>query len=127
MIPREISIEYSASEFGLESLLRLDKCGGFIAKQGLIEWNERGFKNASTTLEIDRVKDTDARGSEAIYQDGKVVGRVTSGGYGWCTEKSLALALVDTGLHEIGTELELNTRGIIQSHGDRGVSLRYPK
>ena len=38
------------------------------------------------------------------------MGRATSGGYGWRTQKSLALGH-DTGLHEIGTELEIEILG----------------
>ncbi len=71
-----------------------------------IEWRDKGFKNAFVTLEIHTVVDADARGSEAIYKDGKLAGRATSDGYGWRTQKSLALGH-DTGLHEIGTELEI--------------------
>ncbi len=100
MIPREISIEYLASESGLDRFVRLDKEVDFIGKQALIEWRDKGFKNAFATLEIHAVVDTDARGSEAIYKDGKLVGRAISGGYGWRTQKSLAFGLVDTGLHE---------------------------
>jgi glycine cleavage system aminomethyltransferase T len=39
-------------------------------------------------------EDVDACGSEAIYQDGRVVDRATSGGYSWRTQKSLAPGLV---------------------------------
>ena len=38
--------------------------------------------------------DADARGSEAIYLGDELVGRATSGGYGWRVGKSLALAMV---------------------------------
>ncbi len=54
----------------------------FIAKQALIDWQCRGVKNAFVSLEVHGVVDAGARGSEAIYKDGKVVGRATSGGAG---------------------------------------------
>ena len=38
--------------------------------------------------------DADARGSESVTKDGAMIGRTTSGGYGWRTGKSLALAMV---------------------------------
>ena len=39
--------------------------------------------------------DADASGYEPIWQDGKLVGFVTSGGYGHTTGKSLAMAMID--------------------------------
>ncbi|MEJ0048529.1 MAG: glycine cleavage T C-terminal barrel domain-containing protein [Rhodospirillales bacterium] len=36
-----------------------------------------------------------------------MVGRTTSGGYGWRVEKSLALAMVRPDLGDIGTELDV--------------------
>ena len=39
--------------------------------------------------------ETAPRGSEPIYLGDELVGRATSGGYGWRVGKSLALAYVD--------------------------------
>ncbi|MDO7585669.1 MAG: hypothetical protein MUQ92_06915, partial [Oceanospirillaceae bacterium] len=49
--------------------------------------------------------------SEAIYKNGEVVGRATSGGYGWRVGKSLALGMVEPELAIIGTELEIEILG----------------
>jgi dimethylglycine dehydrogenase len=46
---------------------------------------------------------------ERHSQNGKDVGCATSGGYGWHIGKSLAL--VNTGLHQIGTELDIEILG----------------
>ena len=77
-----MSIKYSAFESGSDRFVGLDKEADFAGKQTLIEWQERGFKNAFVTLEAEGVVDADARGPKAIYKDGKRVGRATSGGYG---------------------------------------------
>jgi len=74
-------------------------------------WQKRGSDNGFVTMEVLGVVDADARGSEAIYNDGEVVGRGTSGGYGWRCEKSLALGLVRVDLAKIGTELEIDILG----------------
>ena len=111
LIPREMSIEYSAFESGLDRFVRLDKENDFIGKEALSAWEERGADNGFVTLEVFGVTDADARGSEAIYKDGKVVGRATSGGYGWRCDKSLALGLVQKDLTAIGTELEIEILG----------------
>ena len=42
--------------------------------------------------------DADARGNEPVYQNNKVVGVITSGGYGFRTKKSLAFAYVKSDL-----------------------------
>ena len=111
LIPREMSIEYAALESGLDRFVRFDKTGDFIGKQALLDWRARGFENAFVTLEVHDVTDADARGSEAIYRDGELVGRATSGGYGFRTEKSLALGLVRPALAEIGTQLQIEILG----------------
>ena len=70
-----------------------------------------GVKNRSVTLEVHGVTDADARGSEPVYKGGELVGRTTSGGYGWRVSKSLALAMLRPDLGEPGTELDLTILG----------------
>ena len=111
LIPREMSIEYSAYESGLDRFVRLDKEADFIGKNALKEWQDRGAINGFVTMEVLGVTDADARGSEAIYKDGMVVGRGTSGGYGWRCGKSLALGIVRKDLTAVGTELEIEILG----------------
>ena len=111
LIPREMSIEYSAFESGLDRFIRLDKESDFIGRQALIDWQNRGAKNAFVTLQVDDITDADARGSEGLYKGGELVGRATSGGYGFRVEKSLALGLVKPELATIGTTLEIEILG----------------
>jgi dimethylglycine dehydrogenase len=111
LIPREMSIEYSALESGLDRFVKLDKDYDFVGKQGLLDWQKRGFENCFATLEVHGVTDADARGSEGLYQDGQLVGRATSGGFGFRTNKSLALGLVKAAYGAIGTELEIEILG----------------
>jgi dimethylglycine dehydrogenase len=62
-------------------------------------------------MEVHGVTDADARGSEPIFRGDELVGRVTSGGYGWRCGKSLALVMVRPDLGEPGTELEITILG----------------
>jgi dimethylglycine dehydrogenase len=110
LIPRELSIEYSAFESGLQRFVHLNK-GQFIGRDGLVDWQQRGFRNRFVTMEVHDVGNADARGSEPIYHDGELVGRCTSGGYGWRLDKSLALGMVRPDLGEPGTELEVGILG----------------
>lgn len=106
LIPRELSIEYAAAESGLQRFVPLDR-GDFLGRDGLVAWEKRGLKNRLVTLEVHGVTDADARGSEPIRLKGELVGRSTSGGYGWRVGKSLALAMVRPDLAALGTELEI--------------------
>ena len=106
LIPRELSIEYSAHESGLDRFISLKK-PGFFGKDALLAWRDKGLANRLVTLEVHGVTDADARGSEAIYRGDALVGRVTSGGYGWRCGKSLALAMISPDLGEPGTQLEV--------------------
>ena len=87
LIPRELSIEYCALESGLDRFVKLDKAGGFLGRNAVVEWRERGFANAFVTLEVHGTDGFDARGSEAIYQGDELVGRATSGGFGGAYEQ----------------------------------------
>ena len=113
LIPRELSIEYAALESGLDRFVALDK-GDFIGRDGLLAWRDRGFANRYVTLEVHRVTDADARGSEPIWQGDSLVGRATSGGYGWRVGKSLALAYVRPDLATPGTTLDIEILGTRQ-------------
>jgi dimethylglycine dehydrogenase len=111
LIPREMSIEYAALESGLDRFVRLDKEHDFIGKQALSAWRERGFDHCFVTLEVHGVTSADARGSEGLFKGGEMVGRATSGGYGFRLQKSLALGLVRPEFAQVGTELEVEILG----------------
>ncbi|MEO1105705.1 MAG: glycine cleavage T C-terminal barrel domain-containing protein, partial [Pseudomonadota bacterium] len=110
LIPRELSIEYSPLESGLDRFVKLDK-GDFIGRDGLIAWQERGFANRFVTMEVEEDGESDARGSEPILMGGELVGRCTSGGYGFRTGKSLALGMVRPDLGEIDSEVDITILG----------------
>ena len=109
LIPRELSIEYSAFESGLDRFIRLEK-NEFI---GLTALRERQNSPAwrFVTLEVHGVSDADARGSEPIFRNGELIGRATSGGYGWRLGKSLALAMIKPDLAELGSDVEISILG----------------
>jgi len=110
LIGRELSIEYAALESGLDRFVHLNK-GEFLGRDGLTQWQQQGFKNRFVTLQVDGVTDADARGSEPIFRNGKLVGRATSGGFGWRLGKSLSLGMVDPELGELGTEFDIRILG----------------
>ena len=111
VIPKEMSIEYSAFESGLDRFIKLDKSSDFIGKNALKKSMEDANKNNFVTLEVLDTKDADARGSEGIFKNGELVGRATSGGFGFRINKSLALGLVQSEYSKIGEKLEIEILG----------------
>ena len=110
-IRRELSIEYSAYEFGLDRFVHPNK-GDFLGRDALVAWREHGLTmDRSSRWRCDGVTDADARGSEPIYRDGELVGRATNGGYGLRIGKSLALAMVRPDHAADGTALEITILG----------------
>ena len=110
MVGTELSIEYAALESGLDRFVRLDK-DDFTGRDGLLAWRDRGFSNAFVTLAVDGPDDADPIGNNPLYVDGEMVGRATSGNYGFRLEQSLALAMVRPELAEVGASLEIEILG----------------
>ena len=72
LVPRELSIEYSAYESGLDRFVHPNK-GQFIGRDALVEGREKGLNWNFVTMEVHGVTDgeSDARGSEPIYAQGQ--------------------------------------------------------
>jgi dimethylglycine dehydrogenase len=112
LVPRELSIEYSAYESGLDRFVHPAK-GPFIGRDALVAAKEKGLNWNFVTMEVHGVTDTDsdARGSEPLYVNGQLIGRATNGGFGYRVNKSLALGMVKPEHSAIGTELEIKILG----------------
>ena len=112
LVPRELSIEYNAYESGLDRFVHPNK-GQFIGRDALVAAKEKGLNWNFVTMEVHGVtdKDSDARGSEPLYHNGKLIGRATNGGFGFRVNKSLALGMVQPEHAAIGTELEIKILG----------------
>ncbi len=112
LVPRELSIEYSAYESGLDRFVHPDK-GPFIGREALIEGKQKGLNWNFVTMEVHGVtdRDSDARGSEPIYHKGELIGRATNGAFGFRVNKSLALGMVRPEHAAVGTKLEIKILG----------------
>jgi dimethylglycine dehydrogenase len=108
LVPRELSIEYSAYESGLDRFVHPNK-GQFIGRDALVAGREKGLNWNFVTMEVHGVTDADSdvRGSEPIYSNGKLIGRATNGGFGWRVNKSLGLGMVKPDFSALGAELEI--------------------
>jgi dimethylglycine dehydrogenase len=112
LVPRELSIEYSAYESGLDRFVHPNK-GNFIGRDALVEGKAKGLNWNFVTMEVHGITDgdSDARGSEPLYHKGKLIGRATNGGFGFRVSKSLALGMVQPAFAAVGTELEIKILG----------------
>jgi len=90
----DLFTEYTVLESSLGYFVKLQK-GEFIGKAAIEKQKEMGLKTKLRLLEVDTDNVDAANGMEPVYSNGKVVGRVTSGGYGHRTQKSLAIAYID--------------------------------
>jgi dimethylglycine dehydrogenase len=106
---RDMNPELNAWESSLDRFVRLDK-GDFIGRDALAKAKEEGVPRRSFTLAID----TDGASSliyEGVYHQGKLVGRITSGGYAYTLGHDVAFALLPVELGVPGTELEVPILG----------------
>ena len=106
----EFTQGYTPAQTGMDRWIDWDK-GDFVGREAaLAERDSEGPSQVVVTLEVD-AEDADASGYEPIWKDGKLVGFVTSGGYGYTVGKSLAMAMVDRDLTAEGTELTVHIVG----------------
>jgi dimethylglycine dehydrogenase len=104
---REFRPIYGPYEAGLGRFVDLQK-GEFVGRAAATEAKERGAPLRLLAFSVDAA-DADASGDEPIWHDGKVVGAVTSGGYGHSTQTSIALGYVPSELaaQDSGFEVEI--------------------
>jgi dimethylglycine dehydrogenase len=94
----------------LERFVRLDKAADFSGRQALRTAAAAGSKERFVPLLVD-AKDADAAAVSIVYRGTEAVGLITSGGYGYRLNRSIALAYVRTDLTVPGTELEVEILG----------------
>jgi len=105
----ELTGEISLVEAGMDRFFNLKKKDNFIGAKVLQQKIQSGVDIKILYLEVD-VDNVDARGNEPVYHNNKVVGVVTSGGYGFRSQKSLAFAYVKSDLAET-SNLEIEIQG----------------
>jgi dimethylglycine dehydrogenase len=106
----ELTGEISLVEAGMDRFFNLNKKSNFIGSGVLRDKVQSGVDIKIVYLEVE-VSDADARGNEPVYHKDKIVGVVTSGGYGFRVNKSLAFAYVNSDLAKEGTELFIEIQG----------------
>jgi 4-methylaminobutanoate oxidase (formaldehyde-forming) len=106
----DVTPDETPFEGGLGFCVKLDKEGGFIGRDALARAREAGprFRLRCLTLADPR---SVALGNEPVRVGGRIVGRVTTGGYGYTVERSIAYAYLPPDVGEAGTPVEVEIFG----------------
>jgi glycine cleavage system aminomethyltransferase T/glycine/D-amino acid oxidase-like deaminating enzyme len=106
----DITPETTPYEAGLGFCVKLDKPGGFVGDDAL-----RAAKTAGRTRVLSCIKLHDPRrvvlGGEPVRVGDRPAGRVTSGGFGYSVERSIAYAYLPVELAAPGTPVEVDLFG----------------
>jgi glycine cleavage system aminomethyltransferase T/glycine/D-amino acid oxidase-like deaminating enzyme len=105
----DITPDENPFEAGLGFAVKLDK-GDFVGRDALLAAQERTPERTLACLVLDDPRSV-ALGSEPVRMGGEIRGRVTSGGYGYSVESSIAYAYVPAGAGEPGRRVEVEIFG----------------
>ena len=111
---REYSPEWYPTESGMAALVKTDK-PEFLGKQAYMKIKDEPPRQllCSFTIETEPGDDgADAWGGEAIFKDGKYVGRITSGSYSFTFNTSVALGYINVPDLVPGGDYEVAILGI---------------
>jgi glycine cleavage system aminomethyltransferase T/glycine/D-amino acid oxidase-like deaminating enzyme len=105
----DITPDENPFEAGLGFAVKLDK-GDFVGRDALLAARERPPERTLACLVLDDPRSV-ALGSEPVRMGGEILGRVTSGGYGYSVERSIAYAYVPAESAEVGLPVEVEIFG----------------
>jgi 4-methylaminobutanoate oxidase (formaldehyde-forming) len=99
----DITPEYTPYESGQAFCVKLDK-GDFQGRDALVRQRAEGLTRRLCCLVLADPRRV-ALGNEPVYENERVVSRVTSGGYGYTVGESIAYAYLPVGLSAVGVGL----------------------
>jgi 4-methylaminobutanoate oxidase (formaldehyde-forming) len=107
----DITPDYTPYEAGLGFAVALNKDAKFMGKESLQKQKSEGVKQKLCCIVLED-NNTIVFGSEPIRHDEQVVGWVTSGGYGYSVNKSIAYGYLPVELAKPGTHLSVECFGV---------------
>ncbi len=105
----DISPDYTPYEAGMGFAVKIDK-GAFIGRDALVKQKAEGLKQKLGCLTLSD-KTAVVIGNEPARSGDKVVGWITSGGYGYSVDKSIAYAYLPLEYAAVGTRLDVEIIG----------------
>jgi glycine cleavage system aminomethyltransferase T/glycine/D-amino acid oxidase-like deaminating enzyme len=106
----DITPDETPYEGGVGFCVKLEKEGGFIGRDALVEAKERGPRTRLCCLLLEDPRSV-ALGNEPVRIEGEICGRVTTGGYGYTVERSIAYAYLPPEHAEPGTAVAVEIFG----------------
>jgi glycine cleavage system aminomethyltransferase T/glycine/D-amino acid oxidase-like deaminating enzyme len=106
----DITPDETPYEGGVGFCVKLDKEGGFIGRDSLVAAKESGPRTRLCCLVLEDPHSI-ALGNEPVRVGGEIRGRVTTGGYGYTVERSIAYAYLPPDWAEAGTAVEVEIFG----------------
>jgi glycine cleavage system aminomethyltransferase T/glycine/D-amino acid oxidase-like deaminating enzyme len=106
----DIGPETTPDEAGLGWRVRLDKPGGFVGRAALLAARARGVTRRLRCLTLDNPRAV-AMGGEPVLVSDEVLGRVTSGGYGYTVGRSIGYAYLPVPAVQVGTRVTVEIAG----------------
>jgi glycine cleavage system aminomethyltransferase T len=104
----DITPDETPYEGGLGFCVKMDKPGGFLGREALAQAGQPDRRLACLTLADPR---SVALGNEPVRVGGEVVGRITTGGYGYTIGRSIAYAYLPPEQAQPGIELDVEIFG----------------
>jgi len=104
----DITPEDDPFEAGLGFAVKLDK-GDFVGREALAARRQQGLERRLRCLVLDDPRAV-TLGSEPLRMDGQVVGRVTTGGYGFAVDRSIAYGYLPVAA-DVGARLDVEVFG----------------
>jgi 4-methylaminobutanoate oxidase (formaldehyde-forming) len=106
----DITPDETPYEGGVGFCVKLDKEGGFIGRDALLEAKDQGPRSRLACLLLSDPRSV-ALGNEPVQIDGQIRGRVTTGGYGYTVGSSIAYAYVPPEHADPGTAVAVEIFG----------------
>ncbi len=104
----DLITEFNPFETGLDRFVKMDK--DFIGKAGLAEMASGSKRRQFVSLQVDS-RVAPAHPGDSIVVDGKVIGTITSGAWGYRVDKNLAMGFIDPSHSSIGSEVQIDLLG----------------
>jgi len=106
----DITPDETPDEGGVGFCVKLDKEGGFVGREALVEAGENGPRTKLCCIALEDPSSI-ALGNEPVRVGGEIRGRVTTGGYGYTVGRSIAYAYLPPDSAEAGTAVEVEIFG----------------
>ncbi|RUL56955.1 glycine cleavage system aminomethyltransferase GcvT [Lysinibacillus antri] len=105
---QELSQDITPLEAGIGFAVKLQKESDFIGKDALKAQKENGLPRKIVGVEM--IDKGIPRHGYKVFKDGAEIGEITTGTQSPLTKRNIGLALIDSKLTELGTEVEIEIR-----------------